>query len=180
LADSNRIPAYPTRLELARLSPYEGSKRLVQAFQEAQEELRRRGDSRPTIEAAARLLGPHVSASTYNGSVNHIRAVEVYGISPNLAKMDALRRFRTMEPIPARLAKKLDNVQDQRGDTEILADAVSNLVIRASNELARLDEKALAVYLRRDPRRTTSTHSALIDLQRWLHALEQALDGLPQ
>lgn len=165
----------PDRKELMRLSPYEGSRRTLQAFSEAREEMKRRGYDRATIEEIAALL--NASASTYQTAVQHCEAVDVYKISPNLPKQEAIRRMRLVNPLAQRLSRDLDRVEDQRSDAELLSDGVSSVLVRAGDELPRLDAGVLATYLRRDPAKLGSTRSALVDLQRWLSALGRALDG---
>jgi hypothetical protein len=177
LADREFVSSFPTRHEAMRLSPYEGSKRIVAAFDEAMKELKRRGNARPNREEAAKLLGSSVSTSTYQLARNHVIAIETYGISPDLPKQEAVRRMKLLNPVVERLARDLDEAHEKRSDVEILADAVSALIIRASKELTRLDAGALAAYLRRDPQKQGSTRSALIDLQRWYVMLERALDS---
>lgn len=165
----------PDRKELMRLSPYEGSRRTLQAFAEARQEMERRGYARATIEEIAELLD--ASPSTYQTAVQHCEAVDIYRISPNLPKQEAIRRMRLVNPLAQRLSRELDRAEDRRGDAELLADGVSSVLIRAGDELPRLDAGVLAEYLRRDPAKLGSTRSALVDLQRWLVALERALDG---
>lgn len=171
---SNFRSSMPTSAEARKLAPYESSKRTIQAFREAKEELTRRGQ-RATLADAAGLLGVGISTSSYQLAINHIRAVEVYGISPNLAKQEAVRRLRLVEPLPKVLAADLDEAQEKRSDPEILADAVSNLVIRAGAELPRFDAAVLAEFLKRDQMKRGATKSALIDLVGWLSGLEKAL-----
>ncbi len=166
----------PTNAESRRLTPIESSKRIVLAFAEAREELRRRG-LKDTLQEAAKLLSPDKNAtSSYQLAVNHIRAVEVYGISDRLAKQEAVRRLRMVDPLPKLIAADLDEAQDARSDPEILADALSNLFIRMSDELLRQDAKTLAGFLNRDALKRGSTRSALIDIQRWLDIFEKALE----
>lgn len=175
MADNNFRSTLPDRRELLRISPYEGSKRVVQAFREGREEMARRGFPRATIDDVAALL--HASTSTYQSAVLHMEAVDTYGISPDLSKQEAIRRMRLVNPVAQRLSRELNAAQDKRGDVEILADGISALLIRAGAELPKLDAGAMAVYLRRDPAKRGATRSALIDLQRWLTILERALDS---
>jgi hypothetical protein len=169
---NNFKTSLPTRKEFMAMTPLESSKRIVAIFKEAAEELRRQG-IRPTLEAQAELVGS--SSSTYQGAINHLRAVELYGISPNLNKNEAIRRLKLMEPAVKRLGAKLDDVKDSRSDPEILADAVSALVIQASQELPKYDVGVIRGFLMRDPQKRGSTKSALIDLVRWLVSLERDL-----
>lgn len=171
---SNFRSSLPTNAETRRMTPIESSRRVLRAFEEAREELRRRGQ-RDTLAEASKLLGATVSTSSYQLAQNHIRAVDVYGINPSLAKQEAVRRLRLLEPVPLRVAAALDEAQEQRSEPEILADAVSNLVVRAGSELTRFDAEAISGFLRRDPAKRGATKSALIDLIRWLGLLEKAL-----
>jgi hypothetical protein len=158
------------------MRPYDASKLTVQAFEEARQELVRQGNHRPALKDAAVLLGG-VSTSSYTGAVNHVRAVEVFGISPNLAKDEALRRLRLVEPTVLRITADMERAEDKRADPEILADAVSALLIRAGTQMTKYDAGVLAGFLRRDPAKRGATLSALIDFKKWLAQLERALDG---
>jgi hypothetical protein len=166
----------PDRRELMHLTPYEGSKRIVQVFHEAKAELERRGVARPSWEQVGELLGSN--PSTYNTSRNHIVAVEIHGISPNLPKMEALRRLRTLDPWLQRVADDaIHKVEPQRGDPEMLANAISKLLAKIGTEMPKYDAKALAAFLRNDPQRRGATHSAVVELRAWLATLEKALDS---
>lgn len=167
-------PTVPTVAELKRMRPIEGSRRIIQAYEEARAELRRQG-SRGTLVEIEEFLEKKLSASTYQGAVSHVRAVDIYGISGDLAKMEAIRRMRLMEPLPRTLSAAMDEAQEWRSDPEILADAISNLVIRAGRELPEFDYKVIAGYLTRDPQKRGRTKSALTDLVKWLNTLEKAL-----
>jgi len=160
------------------MSPYDASKRIIQAFEEALAELRRRGNVRPTQAEAGELL--ETSTSTYNDAINHVRACDIYGISKMLPKMEAIRRAKRMDPTFGRIAKNADEATESRSDPEIAADAVSALVIKQAAELVRFDASALAAYLARDPQKRGATLSALIDLRRWLTTLEQGLGNSSQ
>lgn len=168
----------PTASEARRLVPVESSRRIVQAFNEARAELRRQG-RRDTLALASELLGEGQdvlpSTSTYQQAVNHLLAVDTYGISPLLSKAEAIARMRQLDPTPASLKRGLNGVVDARSDTEALADAVSSLLKDASTELTKLDIRILSGALTRYPDLRGSTKSALIDLNRWLAALERSL-----
>lgn len=165
----------PTNTEMRRMIPIESSRRVVAAFEEAKLELVRRGQ-KPLLADAAKLLGLSGSSSTtYQMSVNHVRAVDIYGISGLLAKQEAIRRMRLIDPTPGALAASLDAATEARSDAEILADAVSAVLIRAGKELPLLDERVMAGFLKRDTVKRGATRSALLDLQKWLSNLERAL-----
>ena len=167
----------PTAAETRRMTAIESSRRIVDAFNEARSELRRLG-RRDTLAEAAKLLGKTGSGSTssYQLAQAHIRAVEIYGISENLAKQEAVRRMTLIDPLPGRLSIDLEEAQERRSDPEILADAISKLLIRAGKELAEFDARHLAAFLNRDPLKRGATRSALVDLRGWLDKFEKALE----
>lgn len=158
--------------ELRRMTSEASSRAIVAAFKEARRELRRRGERANWSDVGRELS---FSTSAFQQASNHLRAIDNYGISKRLSKEEAIKRMRLVGEAPGRLVADVDDVEDEREDPEILADAVLSAILRSSAGLTDIDPGVITEFLRRDPLKRGGAKSALIDLIKWLNKMEKAL-----
>ena len=174
MLDSNNSfrSSMPDKREMRRLNSYQRAKAVVDGVEEAKAYLRSQRLA-ATNKAACLLVG--ISTGNHQESLDHVVAVERWGMSEEMPRDKVRERLKLLDPGMALIYRKERVVQETRADSDMMAEAVTNTLAGLMDMLKHLNRQELVGALTRFDDRRGRTLSTLLDLTRWLSDLEDDL-----